>query len=45
MTDAATVDLHYLDMESEGTPDATPLVVIHGLMGSADNWRSHLKVW
>lgn len=45
MTDAATVDLHYLDMESEGAPDATPLVVIHGLMGSADNWRSHLKVW
>lgn len=45
MTDAATVDLHYLEMDSEGAPDATPLVVIHGLMGSADNWRSHLKAW
>ncbi|MBP5981289.1 MAG: alpha/beta fold hydrolase [Halomonas sp.] len=45
MTDAATVDLHYLEMDGEGAPDATPLVVIHGLMGSADNWRSHLKAW
>lgn len=45
MTDAATVDLHYLEMDSEGAPDSTPLVVIHGLMGSADNWRSHLKAW
>ncbi|MGP8291805.1 alpha/beta fold hydrolase [Vreelandella zhanjiangensis] len=45
MTDAATVDLHYLEMDSEGASDSTPLVVIHGLMGSADNWRSHLKAW
>ncbi|MGO3056181.1 MULTISPECIES: alpha/beta fold hydrolase [Halomonas] len=45
MTDAATVDLHYLEMDSEDAPDSTPLVVIHGLMGSADNWRSHLKAW
>lgn len=45
MTDAATVDLHFLDMASETDNEATPLLVIHGLMGSADNWRSHLKVW
>lgn len=34
-------DLHFLD--SGG--DETPLVVIHGLLGSADNWRSHAKQW
>ncbi|MBZ5487828.1 alpha/beta fold hydrolase [Halomonas aquamarina] len=45
MTDAATLDLHVLDMACEAQSEATPLVVIHGLMGSADNWRSHLKVW
>ncbi|PRY65557.1 esterase [Vreelandella songnenensis] len=45
MTDAETLDLHFLDMACEAQREATPLVVIHGLMGSADNWRSHLKVW
>lgn len=46
MTDAATVDLHFIDMPADDSnADATPLVVIHGLLGSADNWRSHLKVW
>lgn len=51
MTDIATVDLHFIDMPAEDSPvkdnpaDAVPLVIIHGLLGSADNWRSHLKVW
>lgn len=46
MTDIATVDLYCIDMPADdGAEDATPLVVIHGLLGSADNWRSHLKVW
>lgn len=46
MTDLATVDLYCIDMPADdGAVDATPLVVIHGLLGSADNWRSHLKVW
>ena len=46
MTDVATVDLHFIDMPAEeAAADTTPLVVIHGLLGSADNWRSHLKVW
>ncbi|SNY96152.1 alpha/beta fold hydrolase [Halomonas sp. hl-4] len=45
MTDASPVDLHYLDQPSGEHPDAIPLVVIHGLLGSADNWRSHLKTW
>ena len=46
MTDIATVDLHFIDMPADhAAADTTPLVVIHGLLGSADNWRSHLKVW
>lgn len=46
MTDVATVELHTLDLPAEdGHQDQLPLVVIHGLLGSADNWRSHLKVW
>jgi esterase len=36
-----TVELNYLDTGGEGVP----LVVIHGLFGSADNWRSHVKAW
>ncbi|MGM0782980.1 MAG: alpha/beta fold hydrolase [Pseudomonadota bacterium] len=36
-----TVDLNHLDTGGEGIP----LVVIHGLLGSADNWRSHVKQW
>eukprot|EP00952_Eustigmatos_sp_NYUAD-ZCMA_P002739 12000-Eustigmatos_ZCMA.PRE.1 len=39
------IDLHYLDQTSEAHPDATPMVVIHGLLGSHIYWRSHLKVW
>ncbi|HSH57786.1 MAG TPA: alpha/beta fold hydrolase [Halomonas sp.] len=36
-----SIELNYLDTGGDGTP----LVVIHGLFGSADNWRSHIKVW
>ncbi|MBB3229855.1 alpha/beta fold hydrolase [Halomonas stenophila] len=36
-----TIALNHLDTGGEGTP----LVVIHGLLGSADNWRSHVKQW
>ncbi|MGM0534977.1 MAG: alpha/beta fold hydrolase [Pseudomonadota bacterium] len=35
------VELHHIDTGG----DDTPLVVVHGLLGSADNWRSHLKQW
>lgn len=35
------IALNYLDTGGDGTP----LVVIHGLLGSADNWRSHVKKW
>ncbi|AMD01180.1 alpha/beta fold hydrolase [Halomonas chromatireducens] len=36
-----TVEINYLDTGGEGTP----LFVVHGLLGSADNWRSHVKQW
>lgn len=36
-----SVELHAIDTGGDGTP----LVVVHGLMGSADNWRSHVKQW
>lgn len=50
MPDTDPVELHYLDtgpIETDSTEASNPLplVVIHGLLGSADNWRSHLKVW
>ncbi|ATJ82765.1 alpha/beta fold hydrolase [Halomonas beimenensis] len=35
------IALNYHDTGGDGTP----LVVIHGLLGSADNWRSHVKQW
>ncbi len=35
------VELNFQDTGGEGVP----LVVIHGLFGSADNWRSHVKAW
>ncbi|ABE59287.1 alpha/beta fold hydrolase [Chromohalobacter israelensis] len=35
------VELHHVDTGGEGRP----LVVLHGLFGSADNWRSHVKQW
>ncbi|MGQ4879801.1 alpha/beta fold hydrolase [Billgrantia sp. LNSP4103-1] len=36
-----SVELNYHDTGGEGTP----LIVVHGLLGSADNWRSHVKLW
>lgn len=36
-----TVELSFQDTGGEGTP----LIVVHGLLGSADNWRSHVKLW
>ncbi|WP_163648602.1 alpha/beta fold hydrolase [Modicisalibacter sp. 'Wilcox'] len=37
-----TVELHY---QADGPEDTRPLVILHGLFGSADNWRSHAKQW
>jgi len=34
--------LHYLD---QGDPGATPLVVLHGLFGTLDNWQSLARRW
>ena len=45
MTDNVPVDLYAIDLPADADTDSQPLVVIHGLLGSADNWRSHLKVW
>ncbi|SFU28082.1 alpha/beta fold hydrolase [Halomonas korlensis] len=44
--------LHYADSQvdthaetGDESRKSVPLVVIHGLFGSADNWRSHVKAW
>ncbi|PMR77441.1 alpha/beta fold hydrolase [Billgrantia endophytica] len=36
-----TVALNHVDTGGQGVP----LIVVHGLLGSADNWRSHVKQW
>ncbi|WNK18860.1 alpha/beta fold hydrolase [Halomonas piscis] len=38
------VELYCID-SGEDDGSELPLVVIHGLLGSADNWRSHLRDW
>lgn len=37
--------LHYVDYPATSTSKALPLVVLHGLMGNADNWRAHARQW
>ena len=38
--------LHCIDTGASGEESpALPLIVLHGLFGSADNWRSHIKQW
>ncbi|WP_106478078.1 alpha/beta fold hydrolase [Phytohalomonas tamaricis] len=42
------VELHLVDTaksNENGSDKAPPLVILHGLFGSADNWRSHIKHW
>ena len=43
--DVYTVNLHHVDAKIKSENDSLPLIVIHGLLGSADNWRSHVKAW
>ncbi|WP_456267248.1 alpha/beta fold hydrolase [Kushneria sp. AK178] len=40
-----SIELHHADSGMPEQADAPPLVVLHGLFGSADNWRSHVKHW
>ncbi|REC96186.1 alpha/beta fold hydrolase [Kushneria indalinina] len=40
-----SIELHYADSGVPEQADAPPLIVVHGLFGSADNWRSHTKYW
>lgn len=39
------IELNHVDSGPDTGGKDTPLVVIHGLFGSADNWRSHVKQW
>ncbi|MEJ7659519.1 MAG: alpha/beta fold hydrolase [Hymenobacter sp.] len=34
--------LHYLD---QGDPTAPPLVILHGLFGTLDNWQTLARRW
>ncbi|RKR06239.1 esterase [Kushneria sinocarnis] len=36
-----TLELHHTDTGGDGPI----LVILHGLFGSLDNWRSHIRVW
>jgi len=38
------VALYCLDSGADDS-DELPLIIIHGLLGSADNWRSHIRAW
>ncbi|ARS53938.1 alpha/beta fold hydrolase [Kushneria konosiri] len=40
-----SIELHYVDSGEPEQAETSPLVVLHGLFGSADNWRSHIKHW
>ncbi|WP_158773305.1 alpha/beta fold hydrolase [Cobetia sp. L2A1] len=50
---STTVELFYNESdaraaaqgEDNAQQESTPLVILHGLFGSADNWRSHIKSW
>lgn len=37
--------LHYVDYPATHPSEALPLIVLHGLMGNADNWRAHARKW
>ncbi|GHC26483.1 alpha/beta fold hydrolase [Aidingimonas halophila] len=42
------LELHAVDSgapTSDGESTRLPLLIVHGLMGSVDNWRSHIKQW
>ena len=40
-----SIELYYTDSGVPEQAGTSPLVVLHGLFGSADNWRSHIKHW
>lgn len=48
-----SLELHYRESEPKngkaglqrGAAEPLPFIVLHGLFGSADNWRSHLRQW
>ncbi|NML66500.1 alpha/beta fold hydrolase [Hymenobacter sp. RP-2-7] len=42
MAESSAPLLHYLD---QGDPAATPLVLLHGLFGTLDNWQTLARRW
>lgn len=41
----SALQLHAVDYPAAQLTEGLPLVVLHGLMGNADNWRAHAKQW
>ncbi|GAA3908960.1 alpha/beta fold hydrolase [Halomonas cibimaris] len=42
--ESSAVQLYCLDSGEPGSGEL-PLIILHGLLGSADNWRSHMRAW
>ncbi len=44
LSEHSPLELYCLDSGADDSGEL-PLIIIHGLLGSADNWRSHIRAW
>lgn len=42
---SSPLTLHVMDIAGPETTSSRPLVVLHGLLGNVDNWKSQIKGW